>query len=95
MVVNFWVLVLSDDDEIIELVPNIILNPAYDVEHLELDENFNDHFAMRMNNNTVIQPVRVWPVSCLRTWEEAFILLPASVVITGAVIVVIAPSCQK
>lgn len=53
------VLVLSDDDEIIELVPNIILNPAYDVEQLELDENFNDHFAMRMNNNTVIQPVRV------------------------------------
>jgi hypothetical protein len=59
MVVNFCVLVMSDDDEIIELVPNIILNPAYDVEQLELDENFNDHFAMRMNNNTVIQPVRV------------------------------------
>ncbi|XP_059480641.1 fibronectin type III domain-containing protein [Neocloeon triangulifer] len=49
----------DDDDEVIELVPNIILNPAYYVEPLELDENFNDHFAMRMNNNTVIQPVRV------------------------------------
>ncbi|CAB3373959.1 Hypothetical predicted protein [Cloeon dipterum] len=56
---KFSPLLSDDDDEIIELVPNIILNPAYDVEQLELDENFNDHFAMRINNNTVVQPVRV------------------------------------
>jgi hypothetical protein len=52
----------QDDEETIELVPNIILNPAYDVEtseQLELDENFNDQLAMRLNNNTVIQPIRV------------------------------------
>ncbi|KAF4523497.1 hypothetical protein B566_EDAN004568 [Ephemera danica] len=52
----------DEDEETIELVPNIILNPAYDVEiseQLELDENFNDQLAMRLNNNTVIQPVRV------------------------------------
>lgn len=58
----FFVTVHNDDEEIIELVPNIILNPAFDVEtaeQLELDENFNDQLAMRVNNNTVIQPARV------------------------------------
>jgi hypothetical protein len=52
------------DGESIELMPNIILNPAYDydfqsMELSEPDENSNDTTAVRMNNNSVIFPARV------------------------------------
>lgn len=54
------------DGEHIELMPNIILNPGYDFHPLDLqqdlpDENSNDTTAPhRLNNNSVIYPVRVW-----------------------------------
>ncbi|XP_063225073.1 protein turtle homolog A [Bacillus rossius redtenbacheri] len=53
-----------DEQEAIELVPNIILNPGYydedmRVERVALDENSNDHMTTMMNNNTVVQPIRV------------------------------------
>ncbi|KDR11737.1 uncharacterized protein LOC110836810 isoform X3 [Zootermopsis nevadensis] len=54
----------QEEQEVIELVPNIILNPGYydddaRMERIEPDENSNDHMTTRMNNNTVIQPIRV------------------------------------
>nr|CAD7574712.1 unnamed protein product [Timema californicum] len=54
----------QDDQETIELVPNIILNPGYydddaRMERIERDENSNDHTTTRMNNNTIVQPMRV------------------------------------
>ncbi|KAL0272198.1 UNVERIFIED_CONTAM: hypothetical protein PYX00_005271 [Menopon gallinae] len=55
----------GDDQEVIELVPNIILNPGfYDAdirsERLyELDENCSDQTPMKVNNNSVIQPIRL------------------------------------
>ncbi|GLH09487.1 Uncharacterized protein GBIM_14589 [Gryllus bimaculatus] len=53
-----------DDQEIIELVPNIILNPGFyegeaHTEHIEPDENSNDQTTTRINNNTIVQPIRV------------------------------------
>lgn len=53
-----------DEQEIIELVPNIILNPGFyeadaHTEHIEPDENSNDQTTTRINNNTIIQPIRV------------------------------------
>lgn len=56
--------VYQEEQEVIELVPNIILNPGYydddaRMERIEPDENSNDHMTTRMNNNTVIQPIRV------------------------------------
>lgn len=55
----------GDDQEIIELVPNIILNPGfYDADlqaerFYQLDENCNDQTPIRVNNNSVIQPIRL------------------------------------
>lgn len=52
-----------DDQEIIELVPNIILNPGFEgnshTERIPADENSNSETAIRLNNNTVIQPRNV------------------------------------
>ncbi|XP_031356482.1 protein sidekick-2 isoform X2 [Photinus pyralis] len=52
-----------DDQEIIELVPNIILNPGFEgslrTEHSHADENSNSETMIRFNNNTVIQPRNV------------------------------------
>lgn len=55
---------LADEQEIIELVPNIILNPGFEdntqhTEHLPADENSNNETAIRLNNNTVVQPRNV------------------------------------
>lgn len=50
------------DGESIELMPNIILNPAYEFQSMELlepDENLNDTTPLRVNNNSVIFPTRV------------------------------------
>lgn len=58
-------LVSGDDQEVIELVPHIILNPVfYETEYtteriFELDENFNDREPILLNNNSVIRPVRL------------------------------------
>ena len=57
-----WVDSRDIDGESIELMPNIILNPAYDFPSMELsepDENSNDTTPMRVNNNSVIYPARV------------------------------------
>ena len=56
--------VRRDEQEVIELVPNIIRNPGYydddaRMERIEPDENSNDQTTTRINNNTVIQPIRV------------------------------------
>ncbi|KAJ4429421.1 hypothetical protein ANN_21590 [Periplaneta americana] len=53
-----------EEQEVIELVPNIILNPGYydddaRTEHIEPDENSNNQTTTRINNNTVVQPIRV------------------------------------
>lgn len=52
-----------DDQEVIELVPNIILNPGFEgnlrTEHLPADENSNSETMIRFNNNTIIQPRNV------------------------------------
>lgn len=52
--------VVSEEQEIIELVPNIILNPGFEdssrTEHIPADENSNNETTLRLNNNTVIQP---------------------------------------
>lgn len=53
-----------EEQEIIELVPNIILNPGYydddaRTERIQPDENSNDQTTTRINNNTVVQPIRV------------------------------------
>jgi len=50
------------DGESIELMPNIILNPGYDFQSMDMqepDENSNDTTALRVNNNSVIHPARV------------------------------------
>ncbi|KAL1140222.1 hypothetical protein AAG570_000154, partial [Ranatra chinensis] len=56
-------LIHKDDHETMELIPNIILNPGYQEERqtewLEPDENSNDRSAIRLNNNTVINPVHM------------------------------------
>lgn len=53
-------LTVSEEQEIIELVPNIILNPGFEdssrTEHIPADENSNNETTLRLNNNTVIQP---------------------------------------
>lgn len=51
-----------EEQEVIELVPNIILNPGFFDEHTEQipqDENFNTQTTTRLNNNSVIQPRRL------------------------------------
>lgn len=58
MNVNFFFLVL-EEQEIIELVPNIILNPGFDPNSNNdqmPDENSNSETPLRLNNNTVVQP---------------------------------------
>lgn len=53
------------DGESIELMPNIILNPGYDFQSMEIttqpDENSNDATALRINNNSVIYPAPPYP----------------------------------
>ncbi|XP_046390641.1 protein turtle homolog A isoform X2 [Ischnura elegans] len=51
----------SEDQEVIELLPNIILNPGFDsdAERIEPDENSNDQTASVLNNNTLVHPARV------------------------------------
>lgn len=50
---------VSEEQEVIELVPNIILNPGFDGnignETLPADENSNNETPIRLNNNTVVQ----------------------------------------
>ncbi|XP_044759519.1 protein turtle homolog A isoform X3 [Coccinella septempunctata] len=49
---------VAEEQEIIELVPNIILNPGFDGntnEPLQPDENSNSENPFRLNNNTVVQ----------------------------------------
>lgn len=51
-----------EEQEVIELVPNIILNPGFFDERSERiphDENYNNHTTTRLNNNTVILPRRL------------------------------------
>ncbi|XP_011306278.1 Down syndrome cell adhesion molecule-like protein Dscam2 isoform X1 [Fopius arisanus] len=51
-----------EEQEVIELVPNIILNPGFFDERSERipqDENYNTHTTTRLNNNTVILPRRL------------------------------------
>lgn len=54
---------VPEEEEIIELVPNIILNPGFDnnsvTERIPADENSNNETTMRLNNNTVVQPRNV------------------------------------
>lgn len=52
-----------EEQEVIELVPNIILNPGFEplaapsAPELPPDENSNSELApLRLNNNTVVQP---------------------------------------
>ncbi|KAK9513018.1 hypothetical protein O3M35_001304 [Rhynocoris fuscipes] len=53
----------TKDTETMELIPNIILNPGYQdylqSEWIEPDENSNDQTTIRLNNNTVINPLRI------------------------------------
>ncbi|XP_033321729.1 contactin-1 isoform X1 [Megalopta genalis] len=51
-----------EEQEVIELVPNIILNPGFfdeRTEHIPQDENFNNQTTTRLNNNSVVQPRRL------------------------------------
>ncbi|XP_076674123.1 contactin-5 isoform X4 [Andrena cerasifolii] len=51
-----------EEQEVIELVPNIILNPGFfdeRTEHVPQDENFNNQTTTRLNNNSVVQPRRL------------------------------------
>lgn len=51
-----------EEQEVIELVPNIILNPGFcdeRTERIPQDENFNNQTTTRLNNNTVVQPRRL------------------------------------
>ncbi|XP_015594105.1 protein turtle homolog A isoform X2 [Cephus cinctus] len=51
-----------EEQEVIELVPNIILNPGFfdeRTERIPQDENSNNQTTTRLNNNTVIQPRRL------------------------------------
>lgn len=50
---------MTEEQEIIELVPNIILNPGFDPHNQTdqiPDENSNNETPLRLNNNTVVQP---------------------------------------
>ncbi|XP_071057501.1 contactin-6 isoform X3 [Onthophagus taurus] len=51
---------LEDEQEVIELVPNIILNPGFEgnmqADQMPADENCNNETPVRLNNNTVVQP---------------------------------------
>lgn len=50
---------VTEEQEDIELVPNIILNPGFDPSNNNdrlPDENSNNETPLRLNNNTVIQP---------------------------------------
>lgn len=51
---------VEEEQEIIELVPNIILNPGFEGPNYNNeqppDENSNHETPMRLNNNTVVQP---------------------------------------
>lgn len=51
---------VEEEPEIIELVPNIILNPGFEgpshLNDITPDENSNNETPIRLNNNTVIQP---------------------------------------
>ncbi|KAJ8681487.1 hypothetical protein QAD02_017274 [Eretmocerus hayati] len=50
-----------EEQEVIELVPNIILNPGFfedRSERVPQDENSNNQTMARLNNNTVVQPRR-------------------------------------
>lgn len=53
----------TKDLETLELIPNIILNPGYQdylqSEWVEPDENSNDTTTIRLNNNTVVNPMRI------------------------------------
>ncbi|KMQ90758.1 down syndrome cell adhesion molecule-like protein 1 protein [Lasius niger] len=51
-----------EEQEVIELVPNIILNPGFfdeRTENVPQDENFNNQTTTRLNNNSVVQPRRL------------------------------------
>ncbi|KAG7188210.1 hypothetical protein KM043_016081 [Ampulex compressa] len=51
-----------EEQDVIELVPNITLNPRYFAERTDLlppDENFNTETTTRLNNNSVVQPRRL------------------------------------
>ncbi|KAF7282732.1 hypothetical protein GWI33_002121 [Rhynchophorus ferrugineus] len=53
---------VEEEQEVIELVPNIILNPGFEgtaANRTEPDENSNNENPMRLNNNTVVQPRNV------------------------------------
>ncbi|EFA00199.2 contactin-1 isoform X2 [Tribolium castaneum] len=54
---------VPEEQEIIELVPNIILNPGFEgnlqSEQMPADENSNNETPLRLNNNTVVQPRNV------------------------------------
>ncbi|XP_019768014.1 Down syndrome cell adhesion molecule homolog isoform X2 [Dendroctonus ponderosae] len=51
---------VEDEPEIIELLPNIILNPGFEgpsrFDDITPDENSNNGTLTRLNNNTVVQP---------------------------------------
>lgn len=62
---DFWYpkryfILVEDEPEIIELVPNIILNPGFDgprhLQDITPDENSNNETLLPLNNNTVVQP---------------------------------------
>lgn len=65
IIIIFYSSVSGDEQEVIELVPNIILNPVfYDGEYqsqrfYQLNENFTDEATIRLINNSVLQPVRL------------------------------------
>ena len=65
--------------EAIELIPNIIFNPIYDIQSMEVviepDENSNDTTPRHVNNNSVIFPTRVWH---LQVQEESVPAQPDS-----------------
>lgn len=49
----------GEEQEIIELVPNIILNPGFDPNlnnEQPPDENSNNETPIHLNNNTVVRP---------------------------------------
>lgn len=56
----FFVSSVEEEQEVIELVPNIILNPGFEgTNRHEPDENSNNENPMRLNNNTVVHPRNV------------------------------------
>lgn len=51
-----------EEQEVIELVPNIILNPGFFDERMERihhDVNFNNHTTSRLNNSNVVSQKRL------------------------------------